>query len=61
MQETKEQLELDKLRQEIENISADTERLLIETKKLERERRFYPLVVATGLVFAFVGLVRLLS
>jgi cell division protein FtsB len=54
-------LEQEKLRAEIQNISAQTEKLRSEIRKLERERLLYPVVVGSGLVFGLVGLVKLFN
>lgn len=55
------ELEKEKLRAEIAKLSAETEKLLSEIRKQERERAFYPLVVGTGLLIALVGVFRLFS
>lgn len=56
-----EEVENEKLRAEISNLSADTQKLFTEIRKLERERALYPIVVGSGTVFALVGLIRLLA
>lgn len=48
-----------KLRAEIDKLKVDIAKTNVELRKLERERRLYPVVVGTGVLLAFVGILRL--
>ncbi|MGR3503078.1 hypothetical protein [Pseudaestuariivita sp.] len=53
-------MEQEKLKAEISLLSAETEKISAEIRKMERERSLAPVVVATGVLLSIIGLIRLL-
>lgn len=55
----REELELEKLKAEIRNLSANTQKVYAEIRKIERELLFYPAVAIATAIGAVIAIVRL--
>ncbi|MEM9732522.1 MAG: hypothetical protein AAF903_03425 [Pseudomonadota bacterium] len=58
-QDTREELELKKIQQEINQSRQHVDESIARTQKMLKENQYYPLVIGSGLTLAIVAVVKL--